>query len=329
MTVSHTRSAPVPPAPAPAPASVPPVATQPAPILTGFTPVPRQRNRDDGWTPERQRDFIAAIACNGSVQAACRALNMSARGAYELRQHPEAGEFRAAWDMAATEGLTIMEDVAWDRAINGTDQAIMYKGERVGVRIHYDSRLLMFMLRKRRPEVYGPDARIRRPQPGDRIYEEMRAEWKAEYDGEAVVRNEQSMKDTEDRIQKLRDRMMQTRPDFRVRMMTQTPELAEKYRTHFPEEYALAMELVELENGYDDDGNPIVPDAQIEEDRLEGDESGTADTREEEDADADADGCEVTRDPEQEAAAERIRRMTSVFPGRQCTPGGAALAPRS
>ena len=45
--------------------------------LPGFTPVPRQCPRHDGWTDERQRAFIEALADTGSVAAACKAVSMS------------------------------------------------------------------------------------------------------------------------------------------------------------------------------------------------------------------------------------------------------------
>ncbi len=68
--------------------------------LPVFTPVPRGRIRHDGWTPERQRNFIEALADLGSVRAAAHAINMTPEGAYLLRRHTEAGEFRKAWEAA-------------------------------------------------------------------------------------------------------------------------------------------------------------------------------------------------------------------------------------
>lgn len=50
-----------------------------------FTPVPR-KYRYDGWTAERQRGFIAALAETGSVKAAAERINMSPEGAYFLRR---------------------------------------------------------------------------------------------------------------------------------------------------------------------------------------------------------------------------------------------------
>lgn len=44
--------------------------------LPAFTPVPMTRSRHDGWTPERQRGFIAALAQSGIVARAARSVGM-------------------------------------------------------------------------------------------------------------------------------------------------------------------------------------------------------------------------------------------------------------
>ena len=50
---------------------------EPARALVEFTPVPRLKNRSDGWTPEIQRAFIEALADTGSVASACRMVGRS------------------------------------------------------------------------------------------------------------------------------------------------------------------------------------------------------------------------------------------------------------
>lgn len=67
--------------------------------LLAFPPVP-VRYRRDGWTPARQRRFIAALAECGCVLAACRRVGKSAEAAYRLWRRPDAAGFRAAWDAA-------------------------------------------------------------------------------------------------------------------------------------------------------------------------------------------------------------------------------------
>ena len=84
----------------------------PAGELPAFTPVPRQTKRHDGWTDDRQRRFIEALADTGSVEAACRAVNMSTVGAYHLRRQKGAESFRKAWAAALDLGVQRIEDVS-------------------------------------------------------------------------------------------------------------------------------------------------------------------------------------------------------------------------
>ncbi len=127
----------------------------PAGELPDFAPVPRLKERHDGWTPDRQRGFIEALADTGSVEAACRAVDMAQRGAYELRRQPGAEAFRAAWEAALAIGVQRVEDVAMDRALNGVEEPVYSYGELVGTRIKYNDGLLMFILRNRAPERFA------------------------------------------------------------------------------------------------------------------------------------------------------------------------------
>lgn len=131
--------------------------TREPPVIPDFTPVPR-KPRCDGWTPDRQRAFIAALAETGSVKHAATRINMSPEGAYTLRRQPGAESFAAAWAAAIDFGVQRLADIALERAIDGTPVPVFWKGEQVGERRRYNDRLLMFMLRNRMPHSY-PDGR--------------------------------------------------------------------------------------------------------------------------------------------------------------------------
>jgi hypothetical protein len=66
--------------------------------LLEFEPVPRQVNRPDSWTPERQRRFLELIVQTGSPQQAARAMKKQLSGIESVYRDDEAGEFRASWD---------------------------------------------------------------------------------------------------------------------------------------------------------------------------------------------------------------------------------------
>ena len=129
------------------PDSAPPPGTLATPVLTKL--------RHDGWTPDRQHDFVAALAASGCVAEACRAVGMTPTSAYRLPARPDAGAFRQAWDIALDFAIRRLSDAAVSRALNGVSRPVFYQGEQIGERRHYDEKLTMFLLRYRDPTRYG------------------------------------------------------------------------------------------------------------------------------------------------------------------------------
>ena len=121
-------------------------------VLPQFAPVPRAKDRHNGWKPAVQLAFIEALAETGSVKSAARRVGRAEVGAYLLRRHPQAAEFRKAWDIALDIGMRRIEDVAMDRALHGVEVRMYSYGKLIGTRTVYNDRLLMFMLRNRAPE---------------------------------------------------------------------------------------------------------------------------------------------------------------------------------
>lgn len=127
------------------------------PALPDFTPVPRLKHRHDGWTPERQRAFIEALADTGCVTRAAAMVNMAQANCYTLRRAPGAEEFRRAWDAALDFGLARLKDIAFERAIEGQLVPVFAGGKLMGYRRKRNDALLMFCLRH-----WGQDAGGRR-----------------------------------------------------------------------------------------------------------------------------------------------------------------------
>lgn len=123
--------------------------------IPAFTPVPRAKERSNGWKPAVQCAFIEVLADSGSVRTAARLVGRSERSAYQLRRHPEGAEFAAAWDAALAHGVRRIEDVAMDRALNGVEVPVYSYGKLVGTRRVFNDRLLMFLLRNRAPERFA------------------------------------------------------------------------------------------------------------------------------------------------------------------------------
>lgn len=116
----------------------------------------RRRARYDGWTEEKQRRFIEALADTGQVRLAAKAVGMRPETAYRLRRQPHAAAFACAWDAAREQAGAFLEDVAFERALEGVEHNVYDEnGEVVATRRAFNDRLLMFLLRNLKPERYA------------------------------------------------------------------------------------------------------------------------------------------------------------------------------
>lgn len=112
-----------------------------------FTPVPG-RARHDGWTPERQRRFVAAIGDVGSVSTAARLVGMSAKSAYALRRRAgDNSDFARAWDTALDRNYYATVAQILPFAIKGELVPVFYGGRQVGQYRRHDTRLALAILR--------------------------------------------------------------------------------------------------------------------------------------------------------------------------------------
>jgi len=104
--------------------------------------------RQDGWTPDRQRAFIEMLADTGCVNAAAASVGMSSSSAYRLRRRTDARAFDAAWDAALERSLERLFPTAIERALNGTLKSRWYHGEVIAQEHVVSERLLIWLLEK-------------------------------------------------------------------------------------------------------------------------------------------------------------------------------------
>jgi hypothetical protein len=107
-----------------------------------FVPVPMARNRHDGWTEARQRQFLRALMATGTVGAAARMVGMSRKSAYQLRTRTGAESFARAWDGAIETGRARIFDYQMERAFNGTTTITLRLGGAVEIGHGLDGRLV-------------------------------------------------------------------------------------------------------------------------------------------------------------------------------------------
>ena len=179
--------------------------------LPDFTPVPRLRARRGAvWTAQKQRDFIAALADTGSVQAAVQSVGMGFSAAYRLRRHPEGASFRDAWDAALALGIRRLEDIAMERAMHGVEETVWYQGKAVGTRRVFNDKLLMFMLRNRSGERFLADSwqnnDITTRLSVERLRKQIRAEIEAEMAERQAYDAEKTIASLNDKLERMRER---------------------------------------------------------------------------------------------------------------------------
>ena len=126
----------------------------PRATILDFAPVP-VADRHNGWSAEKQRAFIEALADTGSVPAAAKAVGMGVEGAYRLRRRGDAAAFAQAWDAAYGVMTQRLTDAAFARAIHGVHNPVFFQGEVIGERIGYDERLTRFLLERHDPRQHG------------------------------------------------------------------------------------------------------------------------------------------------------------------------------
>ena len=118
------------------------------PRVPPFYPVPN-RTRHDGWTVQRQADFLGMLAETGSVLGACEAVGMSRKSAYALRARPAAESFAAAWDAALgapARKVTVRDD--YFLAHHGLVRLVTFRGRYRGSWSRPDNSALLTLVRR-------------------------------------------------------------------------------------------------------------------------------------------------------------------------------------
>lgn len=218
--------------------------------LPAFLPVPRQYQRHDGWTDERQRNFIAALADTGSVKAAAHRVNMTPEGAYLLRRHPEGASFRQAWEAALALGVQQLEDIAMERALYGQEVPVYSYGKLIGSRVVHNDRLLMFMLRNRAPTRFSADGRatgrqntIGNPVKANEL-SRLKRQWRKEWEEE---RKREEPED--DCLEALDTQLERMRTNWLAGMTSRTRALYEAFRSALDEDETAGR------TGWDEEGD--------------------------------------------------------------------------
>jgi uncharacterized protein YdbL (DUF1318 family) len=99
------------------------------------------------WTPANQRKFLEALSETGSVETACKDVDMSRRAAYNLRNRREGRAFRIGWDAARMLARCAVADTLMDMALHGqTSQSMFDPRDGITTRLHHNVHLGLALL---------------------------------------------------------------------------------------------------------------------------------------------------------------------------------------
>ena len=123
----------------------------------------RRESRHDGWTLERQVDFLEALAATGNVPRAAAVVGMSASGAYRARGRAGNEVFAFGWQAAQGMAYDRLREIAIDRIEHGVATPSTHKGEVVATKTVFSDRLLIAMLNHLKPATAAAPARSNAP----------------------------------------------------------------------------------------------------------------------------------------------------------------------
>jgi hypothetical protein len=114
-----------------------------------------QRDLDGSavWTHEQKDNFLRYLEKTCNVTEAARLVGKKAIAAAALRQKDP--QFAADWAETENALLDLLEAKVIKRAMKGVKRGKYYKGEKIGADIHHSDQLALFLLKARRPDVYG------------------------------------------------------------------------------------------------------------------------------------------------------------------------------
>lgn len=116
---------------------------------------PRRRGRPA--VPEALlQTFLAHLGETASVAGAAAKAEVQRSTLYQLRKHDK--KFAARWDEARKLGIERLEDEAMQRTLEGVQKPVFYAGRQIASVQQFNDRLLQFLLKAHKPEVYSRPA---------------------------------------------------------------------------------------------------------------------------------------------------------------------------
>ncbi len=106
-----------------------------------------------GLNKRKKANFLKALENGETVTSAAAALKINRSDLYRWRCDDAA--FDEAWASAWSFGADMLEEEAIRRAVEGVEKPVFRGGEIVGQVRDYSDSMLMFLLKARKPELFG------------------------------------------------------------------------------------------------------------------------------------------------------------------------------
>jgi hypothetical protein len=115
-----------------------------------------QRDLDGSavWTSEQKDNFLRYLEKTCNAAEAARLVGKKAVAAAALRQTD--AQFAADWTETENALLDLLEAKVIKRAMKGVKRGRYYRGEKIGADRFFSDQLALFLLKARRPAIYGP-----------------------------------------------------------------------------------------------------------------------------------------------------------------------------
>jgi len=105
-------------------------------------------------TDQELQDYLDDLAKHGNVSKAARTAGMRLKTILQYRKADEV--FAEAEELAQQQAADVLEEAAFERAVNGVETPITNKlGEIVGHRVAYSDSLLTLLLKGAKPDKYA------------------------------------------------------------------------------------------------------------------------------------------------------------------------------
>ena len=112
----------------------------------------RLKRKDPRNRKKQQTEFLEKLEKLANVTQACRFAKVSRRTIYNwLDTDPD---FKVKYDESVKIAVDLLEDEAVRRAYAGTKEPVFQGGKKVGTITKYSDTLLIFLLKKRKPDIY-------------------------------------------------------------------------------------------------------------------------------------------------------------------------------